>query len=200
MARLKWRRSVVAGAAIATLALVLAQPAMAYTELSTTGTVGVHSLTDTSGSPGAICIYKYQSGASLWQLKHIYVYPPNMKGVPGQGTEQVAWQFTVQRRIWSAFSSHPGPWENRYTSAKFYAYTDSSSNAILGVQDVKVFVPFASDGGADAVADYRVITKLLWYKTSGGVLGTATERVDWYNEYEELDTLVKHRMCPDYEV
>ena len=53
-------------------ALAVAQPALAYTELGTTGTVGAHSLTDTSGSPGAVCVYKFNSD-NAWQLKHIYV-------------------------------------------------------------------------------------------------------------------------------
>src|SRR5262245_35221349 len=37
--------------------LSISQPALGYVETKTKGTVGVHSLTDTFGSPGATCAY-----------------------------------------------------------------------------------------------------------------------------------------------
>jgi hypothetical protein len=184
--------------AAAIVSLAVAQPALGYTELGTTGTVGSHSLTDTSGSPGAVCVYHYLSGENLWKLRRIAVNPPNVRAVAGQGTEKVAWKFIVQRRFISAFSSTPGPWKKRYASPKFVAYTDSSHDASFTQEHVRVRVPFGP--GADAVAEYRVIVKVIWYKASGSVLGKATMRADWYNLYEGLDTYVSHHNCGDYEV
>ena len=39
-------------------------------------------------------------------------------------------------------------------------------------------------------AEYRVRMKMVWYKANGTqLMGTSTGRLQWYNAYEELDTL-----------
>jgi hypothetical protein len=183
---------------LAVVLLLGAQPAFAYIELGTTGTVGVHSLVDTSSTPGAECRYRYLSGENLWQLRRMLINPPRMRAVAGQGLEKVSWHYTIQRRFWSAFSSRPGPWANRFTSIEFIAYTDSTHNASFSQQSASVSVPLAP--GGDAVAEYRAFVKLTWYKASGAVLGTATDRIEWYYADKGSADTVLHRTCTDYEV
>lgn len=189
-----WRLALLLGTALA--ALSLAQPALAYTELKVTGTVGAHRLLDTQLAPGGLCSYNYSSANGAYKLKHISVGPPRMKAVPGMGTEKVAWQFTIQRRIVGL--GGPGPWANRYTSQRFVSSTDSTHNAPFHLYEgVKVVVPYAA--GGDASADYRAIAKLIWYKADGTtVLGTATEKVDWYYGDEGDATFFPGGHCPDY--
>lgn len=177
-------------------ALVMAQPALAYTDLGTTGTTGAHSLTDTSSSPGTGCVYKFSTGMGIWKLKHMYVQPPNVKAAPGHGMEQVAWQFTVQREIVSFGGI--SPWKDRYTSPKFYATTDSTHNAGFAEESVGVTVPF--DFGADASANYRVLVKVFWYDKHSAVIGTDTMRDDWYQAAAPVDMVAtRHHFCYDYE-
>jgi hypothetical protein len=182
--------------AVAIGVLVAAQPAWAYKEVRQSGTVGMHSLTDTSSSPGADCIYRYRSGWGLWQLKRINVDAPNVRAVPSQGDEQVGWRFTVQRRAFSAFSNHPGPWEHRYTSEVFKAVTDSTHDAAFSPAAVRVNVPV--EPGSDVVFIYRAVVKAYWYRANGSVLGTATMRVGWYNSVKGSGSETQHRACSDY--
>jgi len=185
------------GTAIA--ALALAQPAMAYTDLGTTGTTGAHKLVDAKTTPGVECAYPTRPPLTvgLWQLKHIYVHPPKAKAAAGQGTEKIGWQFTVQRQE-SGFGG-PGPWQNDYTSPTWFATTDSTHNAAFTQEGVKVHLPFAP--GADAAADYRVVVNLSWYNAKGKVIGTAKMRADWYraDSTGTTQTATRHGECFDYE-
>ncbi len=190
------RAALIGGTAIS--ALAIAQPAMAYTELGTTGTVGKHSLSDTEVNPGATCRYDFSSANGAFKLKHISVLAPGMRAVPGMGIEKVAWSFTVQRRIISFGGVEP--WDDRYTSPKFKSSTDSHHHAQFdqGSEGVKVVVPYQA--GADASAEYRVIVNLFWYKTDGTtVLGTATDRVDWYYPDQSNGHTFFQKFCPDYD-
>jgi hypothetical protein len=194
--RVRRKRFTLIVVAAALAALMGALPVSAYTELKTTGTVGMHSLTDTSSSPGADCIYRYKSGWDLWQLKRINVDPPNVRAVPAQGNEQVGWRFTIQRRAYSAFSNHPGPWEHRYTSEVFKAVTDSTHDAAFSPAGVRVNVPV--EPGNDVAFAYRAVVKAYWYRANGSVLGTATMRVGWYSSVKGSGSETQHRACGDY--
>jgi len=184
---------VIGGMAIS--ALAAGRAALGYTELKVTGTVGAHSLWDTEAVPGATCLFKHRSGT--FRLSHIDASPPRMKAVPGMGTEVVAWSFTVQRRI--VDSGGAGPWKDRFTSQKFTSSTNAKHNANFGgAQGVHVVVPF--EAGGDASANYREIVKLFWYKSDGTtILGTATERVDWYYPDQAKGVPMFHHFCPDYD-
>jgi hypothetical protein len=183
-------------AAVSIAALAIAQPTLAFTQTGTTGTTGAHSVPDTSSNTAAVCSYQYLSSENVWKLKHIFVDAPYMKAVPGMGSEKVAWNFTVQRRE-GGFSGF-GPWHNRYTSPNFSAMTDSTQNAPLVQEGVRVTVPFAP--GADAAAEYRVLMKMIWYKANGtSVLGTVSGRLNWYSTYLGIDTFTRHNLCFDYE-
>lgn len=189
------RLLLVVGAAIS--ALALAQPALGYTELKVTGTVGVHSLWDTEPAPGATCRFDYSAANSAYKLKHINVSRPLMKAVPGMGTERVGWDMTVQRRIVGLGGT--SAWDNRYTSPIEKSSTDASHNASFANElGVKVIVPYQQ--GADASAEYRVIVKLFWYKADGtSILGTAKERVDWYYPDQGKAHPMYQEWCPDYD-
>ncbi len=184
---------ILAGVVIA----AIAQPAMAFTELRVTGAVGAHSVKDTEAIPAAICLFKYSSHNNAYKLKHIAVFPPLMKAVKGMGTEDVAWQFTVERRIVGLGGA--GPWQSRYTSARFRSSTNSRHNADFGSHTgVKVVVPF--EAGADASAAYRVVIKMFWFKPDGTtVLGTVTGKVDWYYPDQGKGVPIFHGFCPDYD-
>jgi hypothetical protein len=177
--------------------LSIAQPALGFTKLNTTGTVGAYKVLDSQAFPGGLCTYDYSSANQAWKLKHIHVGPPRMKAVPGMGTEKVGWQFTIQRR--EIGFGGPGPWENRYTSPTFTASTDSTHNAPFNAwEGVKVIVPFQI--GADASAEYRAKAKLIWYKANGtGVLGSVTGRIDWYY-YDSRKSHEVPTTCSDYDV
>ena len=190
-----WRTALMVGVAIT--ALTGAQPALGLSKVNVTGTVGSYKVRDTQLFPGALCSYRYSSANQAWKLKHIAVGPPFMKAVPGMGIEKVAWQFTVQRRI-TGFGG-PGPWQDRYTSSKFTATTDSTHNAPFNsTEGVKVIVPFQI--GSDASAEYRAKVKLTWYKADRTtVLGTVTGKIDWYY----VDSLMSRQIntpCADYDV
>jgi hypothetical protein len=189
-----WRTALIVGVGIT--ALTGAQPALGFSNVIVTGTVGAYKVRDTQVFPGAGCTYVYSSANQAWKLKHISVGSPSMKAVPGIGAEKVAWQFTIQRRI-IGFGG-PGPWQDRYASSKFTATTDSTHNAPFSTEGVKVVVPFQI--GSDASASYRAKVKLTWYKANGTtVLGTVTGKIDWYY----VDSVMSHQIntpCPDYDV
>jgi hypothetical protein len=188
------RRAFVASALIATLAV--AGPAYGWVETARTGTTGPHSLTDTKANPGAICIYKPQGDYEIDELKRIYVNPPNIMGVAGQGDNQkVAWQFMVQRREWNIFEADPGPWSTTYTSSKSFGNTDPSHSYGWDPVSVKVNVPL--DPGLDASYQYRVLVKAFWYRPNATVRGTSTMRIERYAQQHETETN-KGRSCWDY--
>ena len=191
--RLRRSLPLVAGI-VATLAI--SQTALGFVQTKATGTTGAHSYSDTQSKPGIICIYKdLASGVS--KLKRIDVKPPDMKGVPGAGTQWVGWQYMVQRQI-TGFSG-PGPWKTTYTSSIFKTQTDSSHRANFGSDSVSVSVPYAY--GADASATYRVKSKLTWYTntSSTSLTGSAAGRYEWYVAYVGLDSIKHKGHCNDYE-
>lgn len=194
--RIRRKRFIVMVVAASLAAHLGAQPIAAYTEVRTTGTVGAHSLTDTSSSPGADCLYRYRPVHNLWQLRRINVDPPNVRAVPSQGDQHVGWRFIIQRRAFSAFSNHPGPWEKRYTSEVFMASTDSMHDAQFSPAGVRVNVPVQP--GNDVVFAYRAIVKAYWYRANGTVMGTATMRVGWYHSVKGSASETQHRACSDY--
>ena len=188
------RAVLIGGMAIS--ALAIAQPALGYTELKVTGTVGAHSLWDTEAVPGATCLFKHRSGT--YRLSHIGASPPRMKAVPGMGTEVVAWSFTVQRRIvelrWSRLHGRTA------TRAKSSRARLTPSTTRTSVANRASTSSFRSQAGGDASANYRVIVKLFWYESDGTtILGTATDRVDWYYPDQGKGVPTFHHFCPDYD-
>ena len=65
-------RSTLVVTTVAIALLGIAQPVFADTELGHTGTVGVHSLSDTSGNPGTTAKYKYNSSDGFGWLKRLF--------------------------------------------------------------------------------------------------------------------------------
>jgi hypothetical protein len=156
--------------------LIGAQPALGYTELRTTGTVGAHSLTDTRRSLGADCFYLFSDRGTAWYLRDITIDPPNMRAVPGQGEQKVGWSFTIHRKVVAlGGTSH---WEHRYTSPVMKATTDSSHDASFSPMGVRV--RGARRSSADSKYFYRATIKAIWFRANGNVMGTAKMRVEWF--------------------
>src|SRR5690348_8318722 len=91
-------RTLVLVATAAVAALGATQPAFAY-QLSHTGTVGVHSLTDTASNPAAIGRYRYYASDGFGWLNRFYVNPPKMKAVAGMTSQTVGWKYMVERKM-----------------------------------------------------------------------------------------------------
>jgi hypothetical protein len=154
-------------------ALAVGQPALADTELGHTGTVGAHSLTDTSSQPGAKCHYNFNSGLGLGKLKTIEVRPPNMS--PVRTKQVVGWQFTIQRRF---VGSSTGPWKQVYRSVT--QTTSIGGGDSGGFTSMTAPISLPSNEGANGEHFYRVIVKMIWYHADSSVMGTARHRVDFY--------------------
>ena len=159
------------------VALSLAQPVVADTEQGSSGTVGAHSLNDTStGNPGATCRYKYFSDLESWKINRISVRAPNMRAVAGNSAQEVGWSFIVQRRMFGIVGH--GPWELRYTSPLYSTRTSDGHDAAFTTKSVPVRVAYGVGAGYES----RVIVKMSWYRSNGHVQGTSTHRVDFYRE------------------
>ena len=175
---------------------VSAQPALADTELGHRGTVGVHSLRDTSEHPGATCKYRYLPAYGYGQLRRIEVRPPQVKAVSGKSHQLVGWRFTIQRKEIGLFGSTH--WHKRYTSPEQITYTDDAHNAAFAGMFVRVKVPFGP-ATQDAIAIYRVIVKLFWHRADGEIAGVARHRVDFYNSVMSSgERNVQQGACGDY--
>lgn len=160
-------------AAFAALTLAAGQPVVADTPLGHTGTVGAHSLTDTSSTPGTRCDYKFSSGLGLGKLKSMTVKPPNMS--PVRTKQIVGWQFTIQRRF---VGSSTGPWKQVYHSIT--QTTSIGGGDSGGFTSMTAPISLPANEGATGEHFYRVIVKMFWYHADSSVMGTARNRVDFY--------------------
>ena len=169
-------RTLVVVATVAVAALAATQPALAY-ELSHTGTVGVHSLTDTSSNPGAIGRYRYYASDGYGFLNRFNVNPPNMRAVAGKSSQTVGWRYTVERKECGIEGCYR--WIDRFTSVEFTAVTSDAHNASFSQATVSVNVP-CGHGCYDAGAKYRITVKMIWHRPNGSVQGTVLNRIYWY--------------------
>jgi hypothetical protein len=169
-------RTLVLVGTIGVAALAATQPALAY-ELSHTGTVGVHSLTDTSSNPAAIGRYRYYASDGYGWLNRFYVNPPNMKAVAGKTSQHVGWKYMVERKMCGIEGC--GSWMLRFTSRQFTAVTDDSHNAAFTQATASVTVP-CGHNCYDVGAKYRITVKMIWHRADGSVQGTVLNRIYWY--------------------
>ncbi len=173
--------------------LVVGQTALGYVETKTTGTVGAHSLSDTTGSPAAICVYKPSPIANVTQLKHIDVNAPQVKAIAGMGTETVGWRFVIQR---TRFGITPH-WKRIYRSPIWKASTDSAHDASFSQEGANVVVPHPYATGGYG---FRVIVKLYWYKANGTtVKGSTSGRLEWYVISHGTNPGPFQDACSDYD-
>jgi hypothetical protein len=170
-------RSALIAASVAVMALAGTQPVLGATDLGHTGTVGLHSLTDTSSNPAAIGKYKYNSSDGFGWLVRFWVNPPNMHAVTGKSNQTVGWRFIVERKICGLGGC--GNWTTTYTSPEQTAETDDSHDAPFTQLSVGVTVP-CGHNCSDAGATYRITEKLIWHKANGAIQGTDRERIYYY--------------------
>ena len=191
---LSFRASVLALACAAGVLTAGAIPALADTPLGHSGTVGAHSLNDSSSSPGTTCLYKYHSGNDAGNLVKMVVKPPNVRAVAGKSSQTVGWRFTVQRRVQGIGGATQ--WVQRFTSPEMTAVTDDSHNATFSSASVPVKTgPFLAGGNYQ----YRVMVTTIWHRGDGSVQGKAKNRVDFYAG--ELDTggsNIQDEHCTDW--
>ncbi|MEP7378039.1 MAG: hypothetical protein ABI725_00595 [Chloroflexota bacterium] len=169
-------RTLVVVAIVGAAALAATQPALAY-ETGHTGTVGVHSVTDTSSHPGAIGRYKYYSSDGFGWLNRFFINPPHMRAVAGKTSQTVGWRYKVERRDCGIKSC--GPWMLRFTSVEMTAVTDDAHNASFSQASVSVNVPCGHDCYGSG-SKYRITVKMIWHRPNGNVQGTVNNRIYWY--------------------
>ena len=170
-------RYLLVGATVAVLATSAAQPVLGATDLGHTGTVGLHSLTDTSANPAAIGKYKYNRSDRFGWLVRFWVNPPNMHAVTGKSNQTVGWKYSVQRQICGLGGCNS--WRTTYTSTEQTAVTDDTHNAPFTQMSVGVTVP-CGHNCSDAGATYRITETLIWHKANGTIQGTDRERIYYY--------------------
>ena len=170
-------RTALVVATIAIAALATTQPALAAGDLSHTGTVGVHSVTDTSSDPGAIGKYKYYASDGFGWLTRFWVNPPSMKAVAGKSSQKVGWLYTVERKDCGFGGCNP--WHVTYASPEMTAITDDAHNASFTQATVSVHVP-CGHNCADAGSSYRITITMIWHRPSGITQGSARYRIYWY--------------------
>ena len=175
------RRPLAAAIATFLLALIVAAPAVAQIEQGHTGTVGPHSLRDSSTKPGATCRFRRiqpSPGGYSYEAKlnRIDVRPPKVRAI--SGSQEVGWRFFVQRRGWESSGQgygEFGPWVVTYQSPIQRDVTHAGTNASFTTMGIGVNVPTSKP-----FYEYRVQVKMFWYRPDGRTQGTATHRVEWY--------------------
>ena len=170
MSRLLHRRLAIAAVGAFSLAMLAGGPAMA----SHTGTVGSHSLRDSTTAPGDTCKYREITDPpyeSVYVLKRITVAPPRVRAI--SGTQKVGWKFTVQRK--ESFEGASTGWLETYSSPIQTAMTNSAHDAAFTSKTVSVI-----GAHTDTLLRYRVLVTMLWYRANGSIQGTAIQQVHWY--------------------
>lgn len=187
-------RGLLVVATIAVAALAATQPVFAY-ELGHTGTVGVHSTTDTSSDPGAIGKYRYYASDGFGWLTRFWVNPPNMRAVAGKTGQTVGWLFTVDRKVCGIGGCQH--WMLRYTSPEMTAVTDDATDASFTQATVGVTVP-CGHNCEDVGATYRITVKMIWHRSNGSVQGTVHDRIYWYGaQMTNGDSGVQEKVAAD---
>lgn len=167
------KRVSLAFAAFALLLMLGSQTALADTELGDHGKVGVHSLTDSSSTPGAKCTYKV--GATFTKLKSITVRPPNMAASPGRTSQIIGWRFVIERRF---NGSTLGPWKQIYRSP---LQTTSIGGEGSGFSSMSAAITLPPNEGITGEHEFRVVVKMVWLgKDDQTVVGSSRHRVDFY--------------------
>lgn len=170
-------RGLMIAATVSIAALAATQPVLAEIELSHTGTVGAHSLTDTPSHPAAFGKYRWYDSDNLGWLKRFYVNAPKMKAVAGKTSQVVGWLFIVERKDCGFFGCNP--WHVTYTSPETTAITDDSHSPGWGQASVDVHVP-CGHNCEDLASSYRITEKLIWHRPNGSTQGTVRYRIYWY--------------------
>ncbi|MEA2676769.1 MAG: hypothetical protein QOJ81_910 [Chloroflexota bacterium] len=180
--------------------LIGIQPVLADTELGHTGTVGAHSLLDTTALPGGQCAYQHLAAYDVNKLKSMVARSPRVKAVAGKSSQLVGYRVIVQRRSGSIYSNNV--WTDKFTSAEHTAMTSDTANAYFGANpSITVTVPFGPDQ-QDVYAEYRIVMKLIWHNSDGSIQGTAMHRVGHYNSFktgsQSPPQTAQPGKCPDY--
>ena len=139
---------------------------VADTPLDESGRRGVHYLADSEEYPGTACRYNGDNVLMSLRVRDPFVFAADHpKG------QVVGWRVLVQANDGSA-----GGWSTvaRSRIQLHGAVNDRPAN----------FEPIRKKIDADAGSAYRVLVRMIWYRTPVGQVlqqeGRSTHRVDWY--------------------
>jgi hypothetical protein len=171
--------------AAASLALALMLAATSVHADSKTGTTGVYTIKDTSGSPGANCNYAPQP--STHYLVSFSVRGPSVKW-PSSSTAasgKVGWWAVVQK------AGNSG-WVTVKTGAVKTATATKTAATSFAKQTVKY--------AAQVDAPFRVVDHVAWYAPDNHVIGRATHVVAHCRESYVGWSQPSKGSCPGHEV
>jgi hypothetical protein len=177
-------------AAVMLISLVAAQPAAAWSPVSSSGAPGQWSIKDSQTQPSSRCIYKsFSTSTSAWtSLKTIKVWPPNVFGT--STASHARWRFQLRRYHHSQSGAYV--WTSvGYTGWQTMPATPTSKAA---------FTPrtwnFAQSGKNQPFGeDYGVRVQIQWGNQSfTSVKGAVLIELDWYRYMP--DNVIDHFPCP----
>ena len=164
-------RRLVVGATAIFVALTLgAGPVFAGTELSRSGKVGTYQINDSDTFSPVYCEYDTDVESELLRIWLHSTTIWSRDKSPGRDHQVVGWKVTVQKRKVGS-----SKWKFWATDAivKSEAWDDQSASFPVPAHE---FTGFPHDS-----SEYRVITKLYWYKADGTtVAGWVKARYNWY--------------------
>lgn len=190
-----WQRGIALSAALIVL-MLNAGVASADTDVSFSGTVGMHHLRDTNAKPGVKCRFQEGGGSGEQILYQLTVKPPVIFAVNKTGARDrqlVGWRAQIQRR-----NAGAAAFVTIATGGLHTANAWDDTAAALSARTYGVTSKFG--------ADFRVRIRMFWYAANGiTVTGQATHEVDWYRKIfhsvdygDDVRTL--HNYCGDYYV
>ena len=165
------RRSIFAralGAAVPlTLALMMTAQPVAAGVVSTSGSPGNYTVTDTSANPGAHCYYPSASHSNN-DLSKIKIHAPLMYAK--SGTQWVGWQYSIQH---GTMAGSDAAWTTYYKSPAMKATATTNHAAAFSTQ--------SWTAGNHINRFWRVKLLMFWYKS--GSKTTISGQVNWLVGY-----------------
>ena len=150
---------------LSSLAVLSPLSASAATVLSTTGSAGHYSFTDTAGSPGARCIYQGAAGSQNFDRMTVTaptIYWPSGDAFPN-GT--VGWRIRLQHY-------NAGVWTTVRHTAEFRNTATKTVPAVLSNRTISWAPPHNQK--------YRAVVVVRWMTPDATTIGSALVRIDHY--------------------
>jgi hypothetical protein len=150
---------------LSSLALLTPLSASAATVLSTSGSAGHYSFTDSVGSPGARCIYQGAAGSQNFDRMKVNaptIYWPSANAFPN-GT--VGWRIRLQH-------FNAGTWTTVRQSKEYRGFATKTVAASLGDRVIAYAPPHTQK--------YRAVVVVRWMTPDAETIGSATVLIDHY--------------------
>ena len=150
--------------------VVVAQPAAAISESSTSGLVGTWIANDALTTPGAQCNYNASS-----HLVKLSARPP-VVFARRAGGQTVGWKLKVVRNY--ELPNNPG----QYADQVVYQSAFQKLHATLSTPASFSRKAWTVSGATSQSTRYKVWVVIKWYTPSGASEGSVTYRYDWFKE------------------